>query len=62
MNKLIAPLIVGVLALLAAAWVQKHLSPATATQAEKDFYGYGGAALGAWIAMTYIVKRIAPAA
>lgn len=58
MKKLLTPLIIGVLALFAAEWISKNLAPADATAAEADAYRYGGAALGAWIATSFVVKQL----
>lgn len=62
MRKFIAPLIVGLLALFVADYVAKNVTTADATESESDFYRYGGAALGAWIAMSFVVGKVTAAA
>jgi len=61
MNKYLAPLIVGAMALFISGLVVEHLGPQSPSDMEMNLYTYGGAALGAWLAMTYVVRRVAPA-
>jgi len=58
MNDLIAPLVVGILALVVSKWILDNIMPKDVKDSEKTFYSYGGAALGAWVAMVHIVPGL----
>jgi hypothetical protein len=61
MKKYMAFLVVGILALLGSKLVMENFAPSSMTAMEATAYEYGGAILGAALAMTYLVRSVAAA-